>query len=231
MSSAGSDRKNLRTRPRIRDSILTQDRILSAAQWEFSRKGYDGARVDAIIQRAKVSKNLLYHHFSSKEELYIRVLERTYEALRRRQGDIPVAGLDPVDAMKRLCEDTFQVFIDEPDIIPMLNTENLYEGKHIAKSPIIRSLYNRLSVTIRTILAEGEKQGVFRPGIDPVELYLSISALGYFYLSNRHTLSLLFERDLVTPENIARRKAHIVDMVISYLTIGTAPQLAASPEP
>ena len=206
--------------PRKRDSIQTQDRILVAAQAEFARRGYDGARVDAITDRAKVSKNLLYHHFGSKEALYVRVLERTYETLRRRQGDVPLAGLDPIEAMRRLCESTFQVFIDEPDIIVMLNTENLHRGKHISKSPTIRVLYNRLSDTIRSILDEGARQGVFRPNVDAVELYISMSALGYFYLSNRFTLSLLFERDLKSPENLARHKALIVDMVLSYLTNG-----------
>ncbi|WP_245513399.1 TetR/AcrR family transcriptional regulator [Enterovirga rhinocerotis] len=218
------------TTPRKRDSIGTQDRILAAAQAEFARRGYDGARVDAITARAKVSKNLLYHHFGSKEDLYIRVLERTYETLRRRQGDVPLAGLDPVEAMRRLCESTFQVFIDEPDVIVMLNTENLHRGRHLAKSPIIRALYNRLSDTLRTILDEGEKTGVFRSGIDPAELYISMSGLGYFYLSNRFTLSMLFERDLKAPENLARRRAHIVDMVLSYLTNGS-PMGVIAPSP
>ena len=216
-------------RPRIRDPIRTQERILKAAQAEFARKGYDGARVDAIIARAKISKNLLYHHFRSKEDLYIRVLERTYETLRRRQSDIPLHGLDPVEAMKRLCEDTFQVFIDEPDVITMLNTENLYRGKHIAKSPIIRALYNRLSVTLRAILEIGAERGVFRSDIDPVDLYISMSGLGYFYLSNQYTLSMIFDRDLVDPANLESRRAHIVDMVLSYLTCGVefpAPPLA-----
>lgn len=215
-------------KPRIRDAIRTQERILTAARAEFARKGYDGARVDSIIARAKVSKNLLYHHFRSKEDLYIRVLELTYETLRRRQGEIPLSGLDPVQAMKRLCEDTFQVFIDEPDVITMLNTENLHRGKHIAKSPIIRSLYDRLSVTIRAILQAGEERGVFRTGVDPVELYISISGLGYFYLSNRYTLSMIFDRDLKSPESLEARRAHIVDMILAYLTHGVEPPSLAT---
>jgi TetR/AcrR family transcriptional regulator len=217
--------------PRKRDSIQTQERILLAAQAEFARKGYDGARVDAITERARVSKNLLYHHFGSKEALYIRVLERTYETLRRRQGDVPLAGLDPIEAMRRLCESTFQVFIDEPDVIVMLNTENLHRGRHISKSPIIRALYNRLSDTIRLILDEGERQGVFRPNVDVTELYISMSGLAYFYLSNRFTLSLLFERDLKAPEYLARHRAFIVDMVLSYLTNGAPAGSWAPPEP
>lgn len=229
MTKATKNSPKNASKPRIRDAIRTQERILKAAQAEFARKGYDGARVDAIITRAKVSKNLLYHHFRSKEELYIRVLERTYETLRRRQGDIPLSGLDPVEAMKRLCEDTFQVFIDEPDVITMLNTENLYRGKHIAKSPIIRALYDRLSVTIRTILKAGEEQGVFRSDIDPVELYISMSGLGYFYLSNQYTLSMIFDRELGDADSIESRRAHIVDMILSYLTKGIEPP--APPKP
>ncbi|MEP9352318.1 TetR/AcrR family transcriptional regulator [Xanthobacter sp. KR7-65] len=209
-------------RPRKRDSIGTQEKILAAAMAEFARKGYDGARVDAIIARAKISKNLLYHHFRSKEELYVKVLERTYETMRRRQEEVPLAGLDPVVAMRRLCESTFQTFIEEPEVIVMMNTENLHRGKHVAKSPIIRQLYSRLAVTIQAILEQGEARGLFRSGVDPVELYISISALGYFYLSNRYTLSMIFDRDLKSPENLARRKAHIIEMTMAYLTAGAA---------
>ncbi len=202
----------------IRDSIRTQERILAAAQAEFARRGYDGARVDAIVARARISKNLLYHYFRGKEELYIRILERTYETLRRRQSEVPLNGLDPLNAMIRLCENTFRVFVEEPDMIVMLNTENLHRGKHIAKSPIIRAMYDKLSENLRDILREGEEAGVFRKGVDPVELYISISGLGYFYLSNQHTLSLLFKRKLAAPQAIEHRQAHLVDMVISYLT-------------
>lgn len=202
----------------IRDPIRTQERILAAAQTEFARRGFDGARVDAIIARAKVSKNLLYHYFHGKEDLYVRVLERTYETLRRRQGDVPVNGLDPLNAMIRLCENTFRVFVEHPDVIVMLNTENLHRARHLAKSTIIRAMYDRLSENLRDILRAGEDQGVFRKGIDPVELYISISGLGYFYLSNQYTLSLLFDRKLAAPENIEHRQAHLVDMVMSYVT-------------
>lgn len=213
----------LPTRPRQRDAIGTQEKILAAAQAEFARKGYDGARIEAIVARAKVSKNLIYHYFGSKERLYILVLERTYEKLRRRQDDIPLHGLDPIAAMRALCEATFQVFIDEPDIIVMLNTENLYRGRHIAKSPTIRVLYDRLASSLRDVLHDGAEQGVFRADIDPVDLYISMSGLGYFYLSNIYTLSLLFQRDLKQQQYLEQRKAHIVDMVMRYVRRDTLP--------
>jgi TetR/AcrR family transcriptional regulator len=204
--------------PRQRNAIKTQEEILTAAHAEFAKKGYDGARIEAIVTRAKVSKNLIYHYFGSKEGLYIRVLERTYETLRQRQDQIPVHGLDPVSALTALCEETFQVFVDEPGIIVMLNTENLHRGRHLAKSPVIRHLYARLATTLDSILERGMQSGVFRPNIDPVELYISISALGYFSLSNRFTLSILFDRDLKAPARLRERKAHIVDMILRFVS-------------
>ncbi len=207
---------------RRRDPVHTQEKILAAAHAEFARKGYDGARVDEIVKRAKVSKNLVYHHFRDKEDLYIRVLERTYETLRRRQSDLTLAGLGPIEGMRRLCETTFKTFVEEPEVLVMLNTENLHRGKHLGKSTVIRALYNPLRSAIEMLLKQGEESGVFRKGVDPVELYISISALGYFYMSNRHTLSLIFDRKLGDPDEIERRKRHIVDMVMAYLTHGAA---------
>lgn len=207
-------------KPRKRDSIGTQDKILAAAQMEFARRGYDGARVDAIIARAKISKNLLYHHFSSKEELYVKVLERTYEAMRRRQEEIPLTGLEPVAAIRRLCDATFQTFIEEPEVIVMMNSENIHRGRHVAKSPIIRQLYSRLAGAVDAILREGERKGVFRPGVDAIDLYISISAMGYFYISNRFTLSMIFDRDLMRSDYLEQHRATIIDMTLAYLTEG-----------
>jgi TetR/AcrR family transcriptional regulator len=209
-------------KPRQRDAVGTQERILAAAQAEFARKGYDGARIDAIVARAKVSKNLIYHYFGSKERLYILVLERTYEKLRRKQDDLPLHGLDPIAGMRALCEATFQVFIEEPEIIVMLNTENLYRGRHIAKSPTIRMLYDRLASSINEVLKDGVAKGVFRPGLDPIDLYISMSGLGYFYLSNSYTLSMLFKRDLKQARYLEQRKDHIVDMILRYICCDNA---------
>ncbi|WP_442582193.1 TetR family transcriptional regulator [Mesorhizobium sp. ASY16-5R] len=215
---SGRGARRLNVTPQ-RNAVKTQDRILSAAQAEFAGKGYDGARVEAIVSRAKVSKNLVYYYFESKEQLYIRVLERIYETLRRRQDELTLLGVEPVAAMTALCEKTFQVFVDEPDIITILNTENLHRGRHVKKSPIIRMLYERLASSLSTILDQGVEAGVFRRNLDPVDLYISMSGLGYFYLSNKYTLSLIFDRDLKTAEYVEQRKVHIVDMIMRYVLV------------
>ncbi len=203
--------------PAKRDAERSQAKILQAATDEFSAHGYDGARVERIAQRCGVNKNLLYHYFDSKEGLYLAVMERLYEGMRASQHDLSIKGLDPVEGMRQLIRHTFQHFIDEPAVISLMNTENLLRAKHIKRSQKIRSLYNPLIDTIGELLRRGRAEGQFKRDVDPVDLYISISALGYFYLANRHTLGFIFGVDLAAPDRLARRHDHIAELILGYL--------------
>jgi len=203
--------------PAKRDPERSQARILAAATDEFSAHGYDGARVDRIARRCRVNKNLLYHYFKSKEGLYLAVMERLYEGMRASQHDLSLQGLDPVEGMRRLIRHTFQHFIDEPAVISLMNTENLLRAKHIKRSQKIRRLYNPLIDTIGELMRRGRAEGVFKRDVDPVDLYISISALGYFYLANRHTLGFIFGVDLAAPKRLAERHDHIAEVILGYL--------------
>lgn len=202
-----------------RDAERSQAKILQAATDEFSAHGYDGARVERIAQRCGVNKNLLYHYFDSKEGLYLAVMERLYEGMRASQHDLSLQGLDPIEGMRRLIRHTFQHFIDEPAVISLMNTENLLRAKHIKRSQKIRSLYNPLIDTIGELLRRGRAEGQFKRDVDPVDLYISISALGYFYLANRHTLGFIFGVDLAAPDRLARRHDHIAELILGYLRV------------
>jgi TetR/AcrR family transcriptional regulator len=203
--------------PVKRDAERTRSRILDAATDEFSANGFDGARVDRIAQRCAVNKNLLYHYFGGKDALFLAVMERMYERMRANHNDLSIKGLDPVAGMRALVRHTFQHFIDEPSVISLLNSENQHRAAHILRSGKIRQMYNPLLATIRDVLKRGQAVGVFRAGVDPVDLYISISGLGYFYLANRHTLGFIFNEDLATPRRIARRHRHIEEVVLGYL--------------
>jgi TetR/AcrR family transcriptional regulator len=159
---------------------------------EFAAKGYDGARVDSIAHRCRLSKNLLYHYFKSKEGLFIAVLENAYETFRSRQSDFAIRDSNPIDAMRQLIAYTFDALLENQDFIALLNTANLHKGRHLRRSPVIRSLYDPLVDTVREILRRGAAVGVFRPNIDPVNLYLSLSSLSYNYISNQYTLKVAF---------------------------------------
>jgi TetR/AcrR family transcriptional regulator len=153
-----------------RNARLTKARILNVAFKEFAARGYDGARVDAIVARCKISKNLIYHYFSSKEDLFIQVMERAYGAMRKRQNELALAGDDPIADMRTLVEKTVQHFVQQPELIHLLATENLYKAAHIKKSSVIPALFNPLRTALARILEQGKAQGVFRQDANWIDL-------------------------------------------------------------
>src|SRR5580704_9705507 len=195
----------------------TRQRILDVAIQEFSAKGYDGARVDDIMRLAKVSKNLIYHYFGSKEKLFIAVLESAYQGMHTYQMSWPLDVSSPIDGIRKLVRSTFKYWRDSPEFIGLLNSENFHKGRHLRKSKLTKAGYSGLLGNIANLLKEGEEAGYFRSHVDPVELYISISALAYHYLSNRYTLSYLLDRKLTDETEMKTRVTHIEDIVLGYL--------------
>ncbi len=207
----------LNRRESKRQPELTRSAILAAAVAEFAEKGLGGARVDAIAERAGANKRMLYHYFGNKEELYLAALESVYESIRAHEKALDLEALPPREAMQRLVEFTWDYFIAHPEFIPMLNTENLHRARYLAKSDSIRAMHFPLVSMIARITERGAAEGTMRAGLDPAQIYISIAALGYFYLSNIHTLSTIFGRDLAAPAARAERRAHTVDVILRFL--------------
>ena len=203
-----------------RDPEASRARILDQARIEFVTHGLNGARMDRIAEDAKVNKNLIYHYFGSKDGLYLEVLERIYAGLRESQEDARLRGLPPLEGMEKLIESTFDHFVATPDLIRLMSVENIHYAQHLKNSAKVKPLYRGLLDTIRVLLEKGQREGVFRDNVDAVDLYLSISGLAYFFLSNQHTLSWLLDRNFVSRPRIRHRRVHVVDMVLSYLTSG-----------
>jgi AcrR family transcriptional regulator len=200
-----------------RDPERTQASILAAATAEFTAKGLGGARVDEIARRARVNKRMIYHYFGDKDGLYLAVLEAAYAGIRTAELGLRLSDKNPVEGMRELVLFTWRYFIDHPEFLSLLGTENLHRAAYLKKSRKIRDLHSPLVGMIADLLERGAKQGVFRRNVDPVELYISIAALGFFYMSNRFTLSTIFGRDLIAPESLADRGKHIVEVVHAYL--------------
>lgn len=205
-------------RKQSRDARVTRARILAAAREEFVTHGLNGARVDQIAKTSGVNKNLIYHYFTSKDDLYLEVLETIYVGLRTNQKDEELRTAPPVEAMTRLVENTFDHFAATPELIRLMSIENIHYAAHLKRSLAVKPLYAGLLDTLQDILKRGQASGEFRPRVDAVELYLSISGLAYFFLSNQHTLSWLLDRDLTSPRRMAIRRRHVVEMVMGYLT-------------
>lgn len=200
-----------------RDPGRTRARILEAATREFARYGLGGARVDRIAAKARANKRMLYYYFGDKEGLFLAALEERYAHIRNAERALRLEHLEPRAALKRLVAFTWDYFLEHPEFMTLLNSENLHKGRHVRRSRRVREMHSPLVETLRAILRRGEEQGLFRKGVDPVQLYISIAGEGYFYLSNRYTLSRIFSRDLMAPRALAGRSRHITQMVLNAL--------------
>jgi AcrR family transcriptional regulator len=208
---------------RHRDADATRAKILQAALVEFGNRGLPETRTDDIAARCKVNKRMIYYYFGSKEGLYLAALESVYDELVRLEREIEVEHLDPVAALEAMINLKIDYYIDNPHFISFLTMENLYKARNLRKSKKLDAFKTPLTQVIARILERGERAGLFRHNVDPVDLYISICALGFMYFANRHTLGAIFERDLMSRQAIDRRRQSIIDMVIGYLQGSDAP--------
>ncbi len=203
--------------PRSRDADRSQLAILASARDEFSQLGLAGARMDSIAARAGLNKRLIYYYFGSKDDLFLAVLERTYADIREAEQRLHLDEIDPVEAIRQLVSFTWHYYLEHPEFITLLNSENLHCASHLKRSERIQEMNSPLMQLLDTVLERGKKDNLFRAGVDPVQLYISIASLCYFYLSNNHTLSAIFGRDLRAPKAMAQRLSHMTDLVLGYV--------------
>jgi len=193
-------------------------RILEAAKQEFATHGLAGARVDRIAAEAGANKRMLYYHVGNKEDLYLAVLEGAYEKIRAEERGLDLEHLDPPEAIRRLIDFTWNYFIRNPEFLALLNTENLARARHLKRSTKVKSMHSPFVEMIRTVVRRGVASGDFQVSVDPVQLYISIAALSFFYLSNSATLSVIFGRDLLKQDAKDERLEHMVALVLAALT-------------
>jgi AcrR family transcriptional regulator len=202
---------------RLRDADRSQRTILNAARDEFAEHGLGGARMDRIAEHAGLNKRLIYYYFEDKEKLFQAVLEQAYRHIREEERKLNLLDLKPETALRRLVEFTWNYYLEHPEFLTLLNSANLHRARHLAQSQQARQLNSPLIATLGDILERGRAQGTFRGGIDPLQLYVSIAGLSYFYLSNNHTLSAIFGRDLMTPKAHSERLSHMCEVILGYV--------------
>ena len=205
-----------------RDPDASQQRILAAATEVFAAQGLDGARVDDIAERAGINKRMLYHYFGNKDDLFGAVLDQLYETICRNSAALDLDTGTAPDAVRRLVDFVVDFYLDNPHAITLLNDENLHKARHLKNSANVRSIHRPFEEMIGRVLARGVESGDFRPGIKPARLYISIVGLTYYYLSNGHSLSVFFDRDLYDPEELRGWRAHTHDVIDRFVAAGPA---------
>lgn len=205
--------------PRTRDAEGTKARILDAAKREFARNGLGGARVDVIADKARANKRMIYHYFGSKEGLFQTVLEAAYIDIRTAEQKLNLDHLAPALALERLVRFTWDYYLKNPEFITLVNSENLHRARHLKTSEVIKVVSRKFVAMVGGILDRGVAAGVFRAGIDPVQLNITIAAIGYYYLTNRFTGSIVFERDLMAKAALDERLAFNIDTVLRLVRV------------
>jgi AcrR family transcriptional regulator len=214
------ERKAPPARPQRRTGVreaaaqATRESILRAATKVFAKYGYDGGSVEKISKAAKSYDRMIYYYYGSKESLFIAVLEGIYRRMDEAEAALDLDASRPVESLAALIRFVLGYYRKNPDFVTLLNTENLHQGRHIAKSLRASEYSSRAISIIGEIMASGVAQGLFRTGVAPRDLYLLIASTGYFYMSNRHTLSAFLGEPLEAPEAVAHWEDFVIETVL-----------------
>jgi AcrR family transcriptional regulator len=202
---------------RTNDPARTMAGILEVATSEFANKGLSGARIDEIAAATRTSKRMIYYYFGSKEGLYVAVLEDSYRRMRAIEAEQHLEDLAPEAALRRLVEFTFDHHQGNPDYIRLVMSENMQRGQYLQQSKSIQELNVPAIRAIRLLYDRGVADGSFRPGLDPIDIHASISALTFFNVSNQHTFGLIFKHDGQSAKALAARRTSIVELIVRFV--------------
>lgn len=196
---------------------LTKRNIVEVATAEFSEKGYSGARVDEIAALTNTSKRMIYYHFTDKQGLFVAVLEEAYRGIRQFEAELNLDHLGPLEAIRTLVGYSFDYQFEHESLVRLVMDENIHRATRMQSSRIISEMNLVVIERLQRIYERGCEAGIFRAGLDPIDIHMTISALAFFNVSNRHTFSIIFKRDLAGPAVYAKRRQVVIDTVERYL--------------
>ena len=201
-----------------KDPEANRARILEAAIDEFAARGFKGASMGAIAARTHTTRALINYYFGAKEGLYIAVLEQVYGEIREAEASLDLEHLDPLAAIRRIVDFTYQYYLEHEGFVHIVVAENQARGRHLKKSKAMRTLNRPIIDRLGEVIARGQREGRFRRDVDPVEIHKAIAALGMFNVTNRYTFGAIFQRDMGRKGDVARRRRIVADIIVSYLT-------------
>jgi AcrR family transcriptional regulator len=202
---------------RQRDAERTRAEILDVAGREFADRGYAGARVDEIAARTRTTKRMIYYYFTSKENLFVEVLVRSYSVVRAAEKQVDVEGLDPREALRRVAVLTFDHHESHPEFIRLVAIENIHAARHLATSPELADLGTPARDVLTRILENGVAAGEFRDDVDALDVHMLISSFCVFRTANRHTFNAIFGRDMLDPSRREHQREMLADVVLRFV--------------
>jgi AcrR family transcriptional regulator len=192
-------------------------RILAAAIAEFASRGFKGASMDAIAARTSTTRALINYYFRGKEQLYVAVLERVYAEIREAEHHLELEDLPPVEAIRRIVEFTYNYYVEHEDFVRLVVAENQARGRHMKRSPALRTINRPIVDMLGAVIARGRADGAFRPDVDPIDVHMAIAALGMFNVTNQFTFGAIFQRTMGAKGDVPGRRRQVADIILSWL--------------
>ena len=202
---------------RQRDPERTKAELIQVATELFAQDGYSGARVDEIAERTSTTKRMIYYYFGSKEGLYLAVLENAYQGIRAAEQALDVSGLEPVAAIRRLAELTYDYHVAHPEFIRLVSIENIHRGEFIRRIDSLRAIANPAATLINDILDRGRTDHTIRADVDQIDVHMMISSYCVFQVANQHTFGHLFGRDMSDESLRTHHRTMIGDVIAAWV--------------
>ncbi len=192
-------------------------RIIKAGIAEFASRGFKGASMDAIAARTDTTRALINYYFGGKEKLYLAVLEHVYAQIREAERQLELGHLPPADAIRSIVEFTYNYYVEHEAFVHLVVAENQARGRHLKRSPALRTINRPILDLLAAVIARGEAEGAFRAGVDPIDVHAAIAALGMFNVTNQYTFGALFQRAMGAKGDVPGRRRMVADMILSWL--------------
>jgi len=185
-----------------RNSAATIARILASAEAEFGTKGLDGAKVEDIARAAGISKQLIYHYFNGKDDLYSEMLAKIARVNYDKLLEVDYENLSPVDAIRSFIRTLFDQYYTHPFAATVTVDQGLHAGAQIRYNRNVERLREKFRDRLGGALKRGQASGEFTPDMD-VEIlhFLSVvmitGSLSLRKMFSRYTGVAMQENDEV----------------------------------
>lgn len=193
----------------------TRDRVLRVAQALFAERGYRGTSLRDISSRIGIKAPSLLHHFSSKDELYLAMLDRIFTRLEEAVESLVAGRGSRQQRMRVAIEDSIDFIASHPDFSRIVWNEFIEEkgtGRQLLKRrvpPLIKTLLR--------FIRQGQEQGEFRREVHPLHFLLSLSSITLGYFNTAAVVRRLWNVNLLEAQTIERRKREVTDLVARSL--------------
>lgn len=221
--SASSTRK--RQEPKHRDAERTRKRLLDAAETIFAKSGLEASSTEAIARKAGVSKTMLFYYFQNKEQLYLEVLKRLFDAVVEPAQAARIETLSPREGLTAIVQGYFDIHLNRPAFAELTVREAMeYGGRHLHRLRYDLPFIGQLMRVLRRGMLSGE----FR-AVDPLKTTVSLVGMTKILFTYREAMERVLEQEVLAGDAIGEWREHIVDLLLNG--VSALPDTASKPLP